>query len=425
MCSEKRRVIFHIDVNSAFLSWEAVYRLRHLGGTVDLRQETAAVGGDISQRHGIILAKSLSAKKYGIRTGESIPEALRKCPDLLLVPPNYGLYQRCSQAFLRILREYSPAVEQFSIDEAFVDMTGTDLLWGDPVETARKIAGRIRKELGFTVNIGVSSNKLLAKMASDFEKPDRVHTLFPEEVPEKMWPLPVGELFLVGRATLRQLHLLNIHTIGQLAKADPVLLRRHLKKQGETIRAFANGQDVSLVREQPEKNKGYGNSTTIAFDVQEEGTAKMVLLALAETVGMRLRRAGVQAEVLTVAIKSHDLQYATHQMTLPSPTSVTCEIHQYACRLFDELWDGRGIRLLGIHAGRLCGEGEPRQLNLFDTRDYSRAARAEQAVDGIRRRYGPDAVKRAVFVGNDRIDHLLGGISREKRTVDYRKLEVL
>lgn len=128
MCSEKRRVIFHIDVNSAFLSWEAVYRLRHLGGTVDLRQETAAVGGDISQRHGIILAKSLSAKKYGIRTGESIPEALRKCPDLLLVPPNYGLYQRCSQAFLRILREYSPAVEQFSIDEAFVDMTGTDLL---------------------------------------------------------------------------------------------------------------------------------------------------------------------------------------------------------------------------------------------------------------------------------------------------------
>ena len=151
----------------------------------------------------------------------------------------------------------------------------------------------------------------------------------------------------------------------------------------------------------------------------------MVLLALAETVGMRLRRAGVQAEVLTVAIKSHDLQYATHQMTLPSPTSVTCEIHQYVCRLFDELWDGRGIRLLGIHAGRLCGEGEPRQLNLFDTRDYSRAARAEQAVDGIRRRYGPDAVKRAVFVGNDRIDHLLGGISREIRTVDYRKLEVL
>ena len=214
MCSEKRRVIFHIDVNSAFLSWEAVYRLRHLGGTVDLRQETAAVGGDISQRHGIILAKSLSAKKYGIRTGESIPEALRKCPDLLLVPPNYGLYQRCSQAFLRILREYSPAVEQFSIDEAFVDMTGTDLLWGDPVETARKIAGRIREELGFTVNIGVSSNKLLAKMASDFEKPDRVHTLFPEEVPEKMWPLPVGELFQVRRATLRQIQLLNIHTIG-------------------------------------------------------------------------------------------------------------------------------------------------------------------------------------------------------------------
>lgn len=196
-----KSIIFHIDVNSAFLSWEAVYRIAHRGGKLDLREIPSAVGGDMSMRHGIILAKSIPAKKYNIKTGETILEAQRKCPNLVLVPPNYGLYEQCSAAFMNILKEYSDVVEQYSIDEAFIDMTTTCHLFGTPEEVAEQIKNRIRDELGFTVNVGISQNKLLAKMASDFKKPDRVHTLYPEEIQEKMWPLPVSDLFFeIGRA---------------------------------------------------------------------------------------------------------------------------------------------------------------------------------------------------------------------------------
>lgn len=305
------RVIFHIDVNSAFLSWEAVYRLYHLGGKVDLRNEIAAVGGDMAMRHGIILAKSIPAKKYNIQTGESIIEARQKCPELKLVPPNYGLYERCSNAFMDILRQYSPCVEQYSIDEAFVDMTGTEGLWGDPITAANRIREQIKSELGFTVNIGVSDVKLLAKMASDFRKPDMVHTLFRKEIEAKMWSLPVSDLFFVGRATTKKLFNLGIRTIGELAKSHPVMLKGYLKKHGEIIWGFANGIDVSVVQPVAPDNKGYGNSTTIAFDVTDASTAKLVLLALAETVGTRLRAAGVYAEVIAVGIKSFELQYAS------------------------------------------------------------------------------------------------------------------
>lgn len=194
-----KRVIFHIDVNSAFLSWEAVYRLYHLGAKQDLRTMVSAVGGDMAMRHGIILAKSIPSKKFNIKTGESIMEARQKCPHLYLVPPNYGLYERCSKAFVNILREYSPAVEQYSIDECYMDMTGTERILGNPVDAANVIRNRIRDELGFTVNVGISENKLLAKMASDFKKPDKVHTLWHYEIEQKMWPLPVADLFFVGR----------------------------------------------------------------------------------------------------------------------------------------------------------------------------------------------------------------------------------
>ncbi|ANU47453.1 DNA polymerase IV [Enterocloster clostridioformis] len=417
------RIIFHIDVNSAFLSWEAVYRLYHLGGKVDLREEVSAVGGDMAMRHGIIPAKSIPAKKYRIQTGESIMEALQKCPHLKLVPPNYGLYEKCSAAFMEILRQYSPCVEQYSVDEAFVDMTGTESLWGEPVTAANRIRNQIREELGFTVNVGVSENKLLAKMASDFKKPDRVHTLWKNELEMKMWPLPVSDLFFVGRATTKKLFNMGIHTIGELAKADPALLKSHLKKHGEVIWAFANGMDVSVVQSETPANKGYGNSTTIAFDVTDTSTAKLVLLALAETVGTRLRAAGVKAEVVAIGIKSHDLKYVSHQMTLTNATNITIEIHRCACQLFDALWDGTPIRHLGIHTSRLRDRMDMRQFDMFDTTDYEKLEHMDATVDKIRMRYGRDSLKRAVFVGS-RIDHMSGGISREKRTVDYQKVKV-
>ena len=419
----KERVIFHIDVNSAFLSWEAVYRLYHLGGTVDLRKEVSAVGGDMAMRHGIILAKSIPAKKYHIKTGEAILEARQKCPNLMLVPPNYRLYEQCSKAFMDILRKYSPSVEQYSIDEAFVDMTGTEKLWGAPMEAANRLKNEIRDTLGFTVNIGISENKLLAKMASDFEKPDRVHTLWKSEIRKKMWPLPECDLFFVGRATAKKLFSLGIQTIGQLAQADPAVLKSHLKKHGEVIWAFANGMDISVVQSEPPANKGYGNSTTIAFDVVDASTAKLVLLALAETIGARLRAAGARAEVIAVGIKLHDLSYVSHQMTLRNATNITIEIHHWACQLFDELWDGRAIRHLGIHTSRIRDGLDMRQLDMFETVDYEKLERMDAAVDQIRKRYGNDSVMRAAFIGSP-IDHMSGGISREKRTVDYKKIQM-
>lgn len=418
-----KRVVFHIDVNSAFLSWEAVYRVYHLGAKTDLRNEVAAVGGDMAMRHGIILAKSIPAKKYKIQTGESITEALAKCPHLKLVPPNYSLYEKCSAAFMEILRQYTPDVEQYSVDEAFAEMTGTESLWGDSVDVANRIREQVRDELGFTVNIGISENKLLAKMASDFQKPDRVHTLWKEEIPVKMWPLPVTELFFVGRATAKKLFTLGIQTIGELAQSDPEMLRRYLHKHGEIIWGFANGIDVSLVQADAPANKGYGNSTTIAFDVSDSSTAKLVLLALAETVGTRLRAAGVRAEVVAIGIKSFDLSYASHQMTLTNATNITIEIHRCACQLFDELWDGTPIRHLGIHTSRIKDGYNMRQLDMFDQTDYERMECLDHTVDKIRARYGNDSVMRAAFVGSG-IDHMSGGISREKRNVDYTQLKI-
>lgn len=414
-----RAAVFHVDVNSAFLSWEAVYRLRHLGARLDLREIPSAVGGDVAKRHGIILAKSIPAKRFGIQTGEPVPAAARKCPGLYLVPPNYNLYQRSSAAFLDVLRRYSPVVEQYSIDEAYMDMRGMEGLFGEPAEVADRIRGEIRDTLGFTVNIGVGSNKLTAKMASEMEKPDRTHTLFPEELPEKLWKLPVGDLFYVGRATERKLRSMGIYTIGQLAQTDPEILRSHLHKHGQVIWSFANGIDMGEVLGEPEPNKGYGNSTTVAFDVDDRGTAEQVLLALAETVAARLRADGVEIGVVAVSIRNYCLETYGHQITLPSPTDITGEIWQAACRAFGEAWDGTPIRHLGIHTMKVS-KGQSRQARLFDAVDYEKLKRLDRTVDAIRKRYGNDAVMRASFLKSP-IDHMSGGISRERREVDYSR----
>lgn len=421
------KVIFHIDVNSAFLSWEAVYRLHHLDGHLDIRTIPSAIGGDIEKRHGIILAKSGPAKKYNIQTGEPVTDALKKCPNLYLAPPNYTLYEKSSAAFMEILREYSPCVEQYSIDEAFMDMTGTSLLFGDPVFAATTIKNRIREQLGFTVNVGVSSNKLLSKMASDFEKPDKVHTLYPDQIPWKLWPLPVSDLFFVGRATEKKLKLLGIKTIGDLAMTDVKILRLHLKKHGQVIWNFANGIDTASVISTPPPNKGYGNSTTISFDVSDKNTAYTVLLSLAETVGRRVRADDVQIQVISVGIRYFDLSYQSHQKIMDSPSDITNEIWHTACQCFDELWDGTPIRHLGIHTSKVQKKEEFRQLTLFDDEKSMRPEKLQKldrAMDEIRTRFGSDSVKRATFLKDERIDHLSGGISREKRVVDYSKVKV-
>ena len=411
-------LIFHIDVNSAFLSWEAVYRLHILGEKTDLRDIPSAVAGDIKKRHGIILAKSTPAKKSGVRTGDTISDAKGLCPELVLVAPHYDLYDTSSKAFMEVLREFSPCVEQYSVDEAYCDMTGTIGLYGSAVVAANLIKDKIYQELGFTVNIGVSSNKILAKMASDFKKPNLVHTLFPEEIEKKLWKLPVGELFYVGHATKKKLYSLGINTIGELARTDLDILRAHFKKMGDVIYAFANGVDMSVVSEEVPANKGYGNSTTIAFDVEEESVAKMILLSLAETVCTRLRADSMMATVVAISIVDFEFHHVSHQMTLLTATNTTNEIHRAACRLFDEQWDGLPIRNLGIHTSRVVSGDSLRQINLFDMNRYEKLTKLDTAVDVVRERYGDNSIMRAVFIKN-RIYHMAGGIPPEKRKPNY------
>lgn len=398
------RVIFHIDVNSAFLSWEAVERLKR-GETVDIRTIPSAVGGDIATRHGVILAKSVPAKKYAVTTGEPVVDALRKCPQLFLVKPDHELYRRNSKAFIAILRQYSDVIEQFSIDEAFVDMTGTRRLFGEPLEAADRIRKQIRDELGFTVNIGISSNKLLAKMASDFEKPDKVHTLFPKEVQGKMWPLPVRDLFFVGKAAERRLQEMGIRTIGDLANADRAFLNANLKKQGDILWRYANGMDDSPVEPVRADNKGYGNSTTLSFDVTDAKTAKGILLELTEKVCARLRQDDMKVESVSVQFRFSDLTRASHQCALTSATNITQEIYAKVCRLFDEKWDGTPIRLLGVSTSKASREESGRQMNLFDTTDYEKLQKLDKAMDTIRQKYGTKAIQRASFIrGHEKSD---------------------
>lgn len=412
------KVIFHIDVNSAFLSWEAVYRLRCLGEETDLREIPSAVCGDIKMRHGIILAKSIPAGRMKVKTAETISEALSKCPDLTLVKPHYSLYENSSRAFMEILEEFAPVVQQYSIDEAYCDMTGTQSLWGSPVVTATMMKDRIYRELGFTVNIGISNNKLLAKMASDFQKPNRVNTLFTNEIRQKMWPLPVGDLFFCGRATEKKLKKLGIHTIGELAVTDVNILRACLKKHGEVLWCFANGIDVSIVDSAVPMNKGYGNSMTVPFDVCDTITAHMVLLSLCETVGMRLRKDGVKVSVIAVSIKNFALQSNRHQKTLFCATNGTNELYRMAKVIFDEMWDTMTpIRQIGIHTSRVISDSVERQLSLFEEQDYEKQEKLDAAIDTIRNRYGEESVFRASYIDAP-IRPLNGGVSKEKMKAD-------
>ena len=397
-------IIFHIDVNSAYLSWTAVEELKN-GGERDLRMIPAIIGGNQESRHGVVLAKSLPAKKYGIRTGEPVANAFRKCPNLVMEPPNHKMYSEYSHRLMEFLRTYTPDIEQVSVDECYMDFTGIAHRFYSPVEGALEIKNRIYEKFGFTVNIGISVNKLLAKMASDFEKPNRVHTLFPEEIQLKMWPLPVSELYMAGRSSVEQLKKLEIHTIGDLAQMNPEILELHLKSHGRMLWESANGRGDDSVVSVRVDAKGIGNSVTLPKDVVTREEAKEVLLHLAESVGARLREAGQKAGMLSVEIRYHTFENSSHQRQFFRATSNDSEIYHIAVELFDELWDKRPVRLLGIRSSKLQKEDEPEQLSIFDIqREQKDAARTEKqkrldkALDEIRKKYGEDAVKRGRFL---------------------------
>lgn len=397
-----QRIIFHIDVNSAYLSWTATELLEN-GSDLDIRTIPAIIGGDKESRHGIVLAKSVPAKKYGITTGEPVVNALRKCPNLHMEPPNHRMYHEKSQKLMEFLRTYTPDIEQVSVDECYMDFTGIAHRFHSPVDAAMEIKDKVYSKFGFTVNVGISSNKLLAKMASDFEKPNKVHTLFPEEIQSKMWPLPMRELFMAGRSSVETLKKLEIITIGDLAQADPKLIELHLKKHGRMLWEFANGRGDSQVQTVEQAAKGIGNSTTLAKDAVTEKEARKVLLRLAESVGGRLRKAGQKAGMVSVEIKYSDFTAASHQKQIEKSSNADTVIYETACDLFEELWDKAPIRLLGIRTSKLEDEGEPEQLSLFDLdfssvrQDNRRKEKLQKlgyAMDAIRQRYGQDAVMR-------------------------------
>ena len=388
-----QRLIFHVDVNSAFLSWEAARRVAD--GEPDLRLIPSAIGGDRDKRTGVILAKSIPAKKFGVTTGEPVAMALRKCPQLVLAKPDFGLYTRNSKAFIAICRRFAPVVEQVSIDECFLDMTGTGLLYPDPIAIAHTIKDTIYSELGFTVNVGIAPNKLLAKMASDFEKPNKVHTLFADEIPQKLWSLPVGELYSVGRATASKLTASQIRTIGDLAKTDLTRVQKIVGvKMGKLIHDYANGMDSSPVLAEPEAVKGYGNSVTLEEDVTDTAQANKILLALCDSVASRMRADGRRCSCVTVTIRGNDFRNKSHQRKLPEATDVTAEIFALSKTLFAELWDGHTpLRLLGVTLGDVS-DNETVQLSMFQDDQKDRARKLDQTVDQLRSKFGVTAISR-------------------------------
>ncbi len=404
------RIIFHIDVNSAYLSWEAIHRLQH-GDPLDLRTIPSIVGGDPTTRHGIVLAKSIPTKKYNIKTGETLYSAKTKCPELVIASPNYQLYQRCSSAMKEILESYSPLIQQYSIDEYFLDYTNMEKLLGAPTDVALQIKNRIKNELGFTVNIGISTNKLLAKMACELEKPDKVHTLFPHEIPSKMWPLPIEDLFFVGRATSKKLRSRNITTIGSLATSDPHWLNLYLKSPGLLIWNYANGRDESLVRNTRSIVKGMGNSTTIPFDVENRETAHLILLSLVETVSTRLRQARICTQLVSVSFRTNEFFSYSHQRKIHSPIDCTNQIHEIICQLFDEVWNGQAVRHLGVRVSELC-QNDFVQLDLF-TKNFDRQRLLDQTIDQLRLRFGSHAVIRSSFL-NSGLKALTGGVIQDE-----------
>ena len=412
----EERLIFHVDVNSAFLSWEAARRVKE--GLPDLREIPSCIGGDPKSRRGIVVAKSIPAKKYGVTTGEPVALALRKCPDLVCVPGDFALFDRCSRAFKKICASYAPVMESFSIDEVFLDMSGTHLIYPDPVAVAHEIKDKIRDELGFTVNVGIGTNKLLAKMASDFEKPDKVHTLFPSEIPEKMWPLPVRDLLFLGKASEQKLLRAGIKTIGDMAKSDEAEIRQLLgDKNGRQLYRYANGIDDSPVRSEREEAKGYSAETTVEEDIVTYEQALSLLLAQCDVVAARMRRDGKKCSCVAVTYRTLDFKTRSHQKNFEDPTDVTEEIFAQVKKLLYECWKCEPLRLIGVALTDLTSD-EFRQMSLFEnTEDREKQKKVDERIDDIRRRFGNGMIVRGSTIST------AGKVARKARAQLDRDLE--
>lgn len=387
------RIIFHVDVNNAFLSWSAVDLLSK-GYMKDIREIPSVIGGDPEKRHGIVLAKSPIAKSFGVKTAETLYMARKKCPNLEIFPPNYEFYIHESNKFYNYLKQYTPVIEQASIDECFLDLTGTSYLYDDILKLAYKIKNDIKEKFGFTVNVGVANNKLCAKMASDFLKPDRVHTLFDYEIKDKMWPLPIGDLLFIGKSSTKVLENIGINTIGDLATIDPNKIKKYFKNQvGDLIRR-ANGIDNSDVIVDYGNNKCISISRTLEEDTSNKEYLKKILLDMSNQVGLRARRHKLFAKNIAITYKLASFKNYSHGTTIDNPTNNTMEIYKNVINLFDETIFNEKIRSIGVRLSSLS-EKNIEQVSLFN--DKKDNIKVQEILDNINSKYKNTVVMPAIF----------------------------
>ena len=386
------RIIMHIDVNNAFLSWSAVYYLLK-GSKIDIRNTYAVIGGDETKRTGIVLAKSNPAKKCGIVTGETLYSARKKCKDLKNYPMNYNFYKKMSNAFFNTIRKYTPDIEIASIDECYIDYTKVKKLYGDPLKFAKKLQKEINEKLKFTINIGIANNKLCAKMASDFEKPNKIHTLFNDEIKEKMWPLDVSELFTVGKKSAEKLKLLKINTIKDLALSDPMRLYPFFKNQTTYYINIANGIDNSEVISTEREYKGISNEITLPYDIDNYEELDKYVLSLSEKVALRLRKQNKYSQTIAIILKNNLFKRRTHQRKIKNATNSTEEIYKISMEILKEMWNDESIRLIGIRLDDLTEE-KITQISLFNGNEN--VEKLDKTLDNLKNKYGNSIIKKAV-----------------------------
>ncbi|MDO4540207.1 MAG: DNA polymerase IV [Syntrophomonadaceae bacterium] len=390
------RVILHADMNNCYAAIECLHRPELSGFPV-------AVAGDPTERHGIILAKNTAAKALGVKTGEAIWQARRKCPELILVPPNFPLYARFSRLFRGILLSYTDMVEPFGIDEAWLDVSGSMGLWGDGQHIADDIRRRVREELGVTVSVGVSFNKVFAKMGSKLQKNDATMVISRENYKSVVWPLPAGQMIFLGRKTLPKLQRRGIDTIGDLAACSPEYLRGLLGKWGETLWSNANGLDDSPVALYDERSdiKSVSNSTTCPRDLVTREEVRLIVYVLSESVAERLRQYRLKGRVVAVSVRDKELCRFTRQCTLTRPTDLSGTIAAAALRLINAHWYwNTGIRSLGVRVSELQSGSIPLQIEVFNPEDERHEEALERTLDSLRARFGRYSVQRAIMLSD-------------------------
>ncbi len=393
------KIIMHIDVNNAFLSWTALELLEN-GYPIDIREIEAIIGGDESRRAGIVLAKSMPAKKKGVVTAETIYSAKKKCPKLQMFPPNYKMYKQRSDSLFKLLSKYTPDIEVASIDECYLDYGKVKKMYGNELEFAKKIQKEINEKLKFTVNIGIANNKLCAKMASDFSKPNKIHTLYDYEVKEKMFPLPIEDLFGVGKQTSKRLRDLGINTIGDLAEKDETSLRRIFKNQAKHLKQIANGIDDSEVDNSTWIPKGIGHEITLEKDITSKQELYSKLNILSEMVAKRIRKEGKYAYVICVILKDNHFKRYSHQKKLKNPISSYQDIFRYSKEVLNEFYNNEPVRLIGIRLDNLK-ENKIYQTSLFEESNH-KDEKLDKVIDSINNKYGKNVIKRASYIDNNR-----------------------